>query len=451
MSSQEPASPDSPSSTRPAIAPKLRTVTLAAALYFIVCGGPFGLEELAQKVGFELTLVILVVTPLMWSVPVALLTTELATSIPEDGGFYIWVKRGLGPFWGFQEAWLSLAASIFDMGIYPALFTAYLARLVPAAALHPVMIGALFIGASASLNLRGANVVGLSSAALSVLLVLPFVGLGVLCILHPLTTTPALPTAPQSRDVLGGVLIALWNYMGWDNIGSVGGEVREPQRTFPKAIFMTMIIAVLTYTWPIATANFAHVDPSAWESGSFAELAGSFGGVPMQRAMAIAGLVSAFGMFTTLTLAYSRVLMRLAHDKWVPPALGKRSATGSPVGAILVLCIIWMASLGLSFEKLVTLDIMLYGLSLLLEFAALVALRIREPALIRPFRIPGGVTGILLLAVAPTILVGFSLFRNRTEVVFGMPALLFGALVVATGPLVYHASKRLRRARGIVS
>ena len=47
-------------------------------------------------------------------------------AFPREGGYYAWVRRALGNIWGFQEAWLSLAASIFDMAIYPTLFVAYL-------------------------------------------------------------------------------------------------------------------------------------------------------------------------------------------------------------------------------------------------------------------------------------------------------------------------------------
>ena len=57
---------------------------------------------------------------------------ELASALPEEGGYYCWVRRALGPFWGFQEAWLSLAASIFDMAIYPVTFVLYLSRVAPA-------------------------------------------------------------------------------------------------------------------------------------------------------------------------------------------------------------------------------------------------------------------------------------------------------------------------------
>ena len=55
--------------------------------------------------------------PLVWSLQIALLVGELASALPEDGGYYVWVRRALGPFWGFQEAWLSLAASVVIGGL----------------------------------------------------------------------------------------------------------------------------------------------------------------------------------------------------------------------------------------------------------------------------------------------------------------------------------------------
>ena len=76
-------------------------------------------------------LVPLLCLPFLWSLPTDLMIGELASALPAEGGFYVWVRCALGPFWGFQEAWLSLAASIFDMAIYPTLFTLYLGRLAP--------------------------------------------------------------------------------------------------------------------------------------------------------------------------------------------------------------------------------------------------------------------------------------------------------------------------------
>ena len=110
---------------------KLTLLPLVAATYFIVSGGPFGLEDIVSKSGYAGAILILLITPLIWALPTALMVAELASAFPEEGGYYVYVTRGLGRFCGFQEAFLSLVGSIFDMAIYPTLFVLYLGRLFP--------------------------------------------------------------------------------------------------------------------------------------------------------------------------------------------------------------------------------------------------------------------------------------------------------------------------------
>src|SRR5487761_666478 len=131
----------------------MRLLPLIAATYFMVSGGPYGLEDIIGKAGYGRALLLLLLVPLFWSLPTSLMVGELASTMPREGGFYQWVRRAMGPFWGFQEAWLSLAASVFDMAIYPTTFVLYLGRLVPALAAWPHAIGALVIAVGAAWNL----------------------------------------------------------------------------------------------------------------------------------------------------------------------------------------------------------------------------------------------------------------------------------------------------------
>src|SRR5579871_2156526 len=110
---------------------KMRLLPLVAATYFMVSGGPYGIEDILGGAGFARAIIILLLLPVLWSLPTALMIGELASAIPAEGGFYVWVRRALGPFWGFQEGWLSLSASVFDMAIYPTTFVLYLSRVVP--------------------------------------------------------------------------------------------------------------------------------------------------------------------------------------------------------------------------------------------------------------------------------------------------------------------------------
>src|SRR5205085_6189035 len=157
---------------------------LVAATFFMVSGGPYGLEEIVQKAGYSRALLILLLTPVIWSLPVALLVGELAAAIPEDGGYYVWVRRALGPFWGFQEAWLSLAASIFDMAIYPTIFVLYLGQLAPAwsSGARGFAVGALVIAGCALWNIAGARAVGGGSIVMFIALLAPFAVLSVLAL-----------------------------------------------------------------------------------------------------------------------------------------------------------------------------------------------------------------------------------------------------------------------------
>src|SRR5262252_4632647 len=156
---------------------KLTVLSLAAATYFMVSGGPYGVEELVQDAGYKLAVVILFLTPLIWSLPTGLMVGELAAALPAEGGFYVWVRRAMGPFWGFQEAWLSLAASIFDMAIYPTLFATYLGVLFPVLTQgnRGLLVKAGMISVCLLWNLFGAKAVGNGSVLLGVLLLSPFV------------------------------------------------------------------------------------------------------------------------------------------------------------------------------------------------------------------------------------------------------------------------------------
>jgi amino acid transporter len=422
---------------------RMTLLPLVGALYFMVSGGPYGLEELAHKVGFAAGMAVLVATPVVWSLPTAMMVGELAAALPEEGGYYAWVRRALGPFWGYQEAWLSLAASVFDMGIYPTLFVLYLGRLSPALAASPLAIGVLLVAACAAYNLAGARAVGTGSALMTALLLGPFAVLAALAFfVHaPAVVAPVAP-AQEPTDLAGGVLIAMWNYMGWDNASTVAGEVDRPQRTYPGAVLLALALIALAYVVPFAAMRAAGVDPSGWDTGAWVDIARTFGGAPLAVAVVLGGMVSAFGMFNALCLSYSRLPVVLAEDGYLPRIFTRRLADGAPWVAILACCAIWTLSLGLSFERLVSLDILLYGTSLVLELVALVVLRVREPDLPRPFRIPGGTAGTVVVCVGPVLLLGLALFKNLHEEIAGMNALVFGLGVMLLGPVAYLVSRR---------
>jgi amino acid transporter len=420
---------------------KLTLVPLAAATYFMVSGGPYGLEELVQDCGYGAALVILLVIPLVWSLPTGLMVGELSAAIPVDGGFYIWVRRAMGPFWGFQEAWLSLASSVFDMAAYPALFVLYLGRLWPAATqgYNGMLIGAAVVAACVLWNLAGARAVGSGSVLLGVLLLSPFL-LIVICALarHPAPAIAPANAGGAQGGLLAGIMVAMWNYMGWDNASTVAAEVENPQRTYPLVMMAALAAIVLSYTIPVAAVWRTRVPPASWATGSWADIATLVAGPWLGIALVVAAMISSLGVFNSLTLSYSRLPMAMAEDGCAPRILLRRLRNGAPWVSILACGLAWTAALGLSFDRLLMLDILLYGASLVLEFIALVVLRLREPGLHRPFRIPGGMAGAVLTGVGPTALLAVALVRNRNEQMGRVNALTLGLAIMAAGVAVWY-------------
>lgn len=425
---------------------KLTVLSLAAATYFMVSGGPYGMEELVQDAGYKLAIIILFLTPLIWSLPTGLMVGELAAAMPDEGGFYVWVRRAMGPFWGFQEAWLSLVSSIFDMAIYPTVFVLYLGRLWPAAAAghRGVAIAAGMILVCLAWNLFGAKAVGSGSIWLGMLMLSPFVLITLYAFFRHVTLGKA---PPAQGSLLTGVLVAMWNYMGWDNASTVANEVENPQKTYPRVMLLTLAAIFLSYVIPVLAVWHLHVQADIWATGSWASIASMVVGPWLGLALVAAAMISEFGTFNSLVMSYSHLPVAMAEDGHLPKIFTRKLKNGSPWVAILVLGVAWAASLGLSFDKLIMLDILLYGASLILEFLALIVLRIREPQMVRPFRVPGGLIGAIAIAVGPTALLVIALIKNRGEQLDlgrlgSMSQLGFGLILVALGVVYYFVAGR---------
>lgn len=425
---------------------KLGVLSLAAATYFMVSGGPYGMEELVRDTGYKLAIVILFVTPLIWSLPTGLMVGELAAALPAEGGFYVWVRRAMGPFWGFQEAWLSLAASIFDMAIYPTVFVSYLGALWPdaTAGYRGWLIKLAVVLACLVWNLLGAKAVGNGSILLGALMLSPFVLITAFAFFRHLTLGA---TPPAQGSFLTGVLVAMWNYMGWDNASTVANEVENPQKTYPRVMMLALAAIVISYVIPVLAVWHLHVQAEIWTTGSWASIARIVVGPWLGICLVVAAMISEFGTFNSLVMSYSRLPVAMAEDGHLPRIFTRKLKDGAPWVAIVVLGITWAASLGLPFDKLVMLDILLYGASLVLEFLALIVLRIREPQLPRPFRVPGGMAGAIAVGIGPTALLVVSLVQNRSEQLTlpwlgSVSQLSFGIVLMALGVVYYFALGR---------
>lgn len=430
-------------------------LALVAATFFMVSGGPFGLEDIVLRSGYAGAVLILLVTPIIWSLPTALMVSELASALPEDGGYYVWVKRGMGNFWGYQEAWLSLVASFFDMAIYPTLFVGYLGHLAPSVTANGrgIWIGVALIATTSLWNLLGSRVVGDSSEVMGLVLLSPFAILTVYALFQRHAGSGQ--TVPlHNVDFLGAIAVAMFNYMGWDDASPIAGEVERPQRAYPLAMLFAALLVAATYILPIAAVGLTGVDANRWTTSAWPDVARAVfhdgtAGTVAAIAITIGGTLGAAGTLNAYTMSYSRIPAVLADDGYLPRILGLRNAAGAPWVSIFLCSIIWALFLQLSFVELILLDVLLKGLSMVLEFAALVALRLREPDLPRPYRIPGGLPVAIAVGIPPTLLLVFTAVRTQNEPLGPINSLQLGLLLIGAGVVAYFIGDRFRKAKSV--
>jgi amino acid transporter len=159
----------------------------------------------------------------------------------------------------------------------------------------------------------------------------------------------------------------------------------------------------------------------------------------------LGGMMSAFGMFNALVMSYSRLPLAMAQDGMLPSFFAKlHPRTRAPWIAILTCALGWTMCLTLGFERLVTIDIVVYGSSVMLEFVALAVLRFREPNLPRPFRVPGGIFGAVAVGIPPLLLMGFAISHSQHEQIFGVSSFWVAIVLIVAGVIAYVLNTALR-------
>lgn len=422
-------------------------------MYFTVSGGPFGLEGLVSSVGPGVALLLVIATPILYSVPETLLIGELASMLPAEGGYYQWVKRAFGRFWGFTNGWVSWVYSLIDMAIYPVLFLQYLRFFLPGLTpLEAWLVALALIWGATWMNLRGTRVVGTASGWFVALVLAPFAVLVVAAIARWIGASPplGLPVTPfhtPGTSFLGalglGISQAIWNYSGWDNASTIGGDIEQSGSTYPRALARALPLVTGVYLLAIVPA-LAVTEWTTWTDGAWPAIARVIVGPWLGVWLAAAGMVSALALFNALLLSYSRVPLVMARDGFLPRRLAETDERGTPRVAVVVSAVAYSAFAPLSFGGLLAADVLLYTAALAMEFAALIHLRRAEPDLRGSFRVPLGRRGLIALAALPVLLLLTGVVLEVRSHEIGLPGVLIATALAALGPILYAATGRAR-------
>jgi amino acid transporter len=419
---------------------------LAAVLFFNVSGGPYGIEDTVSSFGPGLALLLMILTPLVWSLPVALFVAELSSALPDEGGYVSWVRRAFGPFWGFQVGWWSWIGSFVDVAVYPALFVDYLKFWTPEmGSLSRWAIAMAFIWTLAYLNIRGVRIVGWGAVVLGMAALVPVAAM-VLVGAGRVQNLPWQPFAPENRwnvEALGlGLAVVMWNYSGWDNPSTCLGETRAPETNYRRALWWSLPLISMAYVLPVGIGLSAVGGWEHWTSGYLPSVGAEIGGSWLAGWLTLGALLATAGLFLSILLTNSRLPFVLAWWGQMPRAVAAlHQRYGTPWVAIVLTSGILSLLAFFSFQELIVLDVWLYSLALLVELAAFVALRISEPALQRPWRVPGQLPGALVVAAFPG---GCALLAMATA---GLFTTAVAVAVALTGPLAYLWGSRVSNSR----
>ena len=391
---------------------QLRPLQLVAVIFLTVSGGPYGLETLLVYADKHAALLLLFITPILWDIPAILTVLELNSMMPVEGGYYQWVKRGLGLRWAFYEGWWTWLYTFADLAIYPVLFTEYLLFFFPHSEAYKIPICLMVIWSSALLNIVGIVPVGRVATVLGIIVIVPF-----LIMIATAFNSPHFSFAIEKPSLHGmsfsaiGVSLytIIWNFIGWDNATTYAGEVEKPIRSYLITNIVVFVGVLFIYGLTVFTVQQIPVSTEMLNQQGFPAAGEVLGGYWLGALLSIGGLASALGLFSAVLLSVSRVPKVMADDKLLPAkfdALHPKYKT--PYISIIICAAVVSLMILWSLQDLLIIDVMVYGAGLFIEYITLIALRKKEPNAHRPFRIPVGITGLSAMLIISFIIYGIA-------------------------------------------
>ena len=425
-------------------------MTAAAVVVGEVVGVGIFLTPAAMAKSLGSPLLVLVVWLLsgLMALSGALCYGELAARFPAAGGGYVYLREAYGAPLAFLYGWMAFL--VVDPGLTAALAVGAASYVGVVADLPPAGVKALAVGfvlALAALNAGGVKLGGwvvrwLTLVKLGLLLFILLWGFGLSLgdwshfapFAERRAGSPALGGA-----LAGGLVSAFFSFGGWWDLSKLGGEVRDPRRTLPRALTLGVLSVTLVYV--LTSAAFIYlVAPERVTSGeAFAAQAGeALFGPAGALVFTCVVVVAVLGSLAAFTMAAPRVYFAMARDGlFLQAAARLHPRTGAPVRAILMQAALAgaLALLG-TFDEIISYFMFAVVLFITLSVAGLFVLRRRgEPAAYMTPLYP--LTPVVYLLLSAGLL--FLLAAGSPKQAFS------GVAVVALGLPVYYLVFRRRR------
>jgi amino acid transporter len=417
---------------------------LVFVMFSYTTGGPFGLEDMVTTSGPGMTLIYLLVLPFFWCIPVSLVSAELTTAMPVEGGFYRWTRAAFGDFWGFLAGWWNWSASFLLGGAYAVLFTDYLVYYFPGiTGWRHYLVSVALIGAITWINVRGIQLVGQVATALEIFILVPVTTMIVIAFTrwHHNPFVPLIPPHQPPFKIFGvGLALGLWLYSGYEQLSTVAEEVENPQRAYPRALAMVVPLSIAAYFLPALAGLASAGEWQNWHTGFFSEAARMIGGSWLGTWMTLAAMVGFVALLNSTVLTTTRMPFAMAEDGYLPAALThKHSRYGTPWLAIVVSAMIYALLAWQSLGQIISVYIWLRSATTVLTVLSAWKLRRTRPEMPRAFRIPGGRLGLMYVVAAPVAMSLIALLGSDHYAAIG------GATALVLGPIVYIAIRRKDR------
>ena len=425
-------------------------------MFSYTTGGPFGLEDMVTTSGPGMTLIYLLVLPFFWCIPVSLVSAELTTAMPVEGGFYRWTRAAFGDFWGFLAGWWNWSASFLLGGAYAVLFTDYLVYYFPGiTGWKHYLVSVALIAVITWVNVRGIQMVGQVATALELFILIPVATMVVMGIAewHHNPFAPLIPPHQNTFKIFGvGLALGLWLYSGYEQLSTVAEEVEDPQRAYPRALAIVVPLSIAAYFLPTLAGLASVGNWQNWHTGYFSNAAQTIGGSWFGHDwfghdwfghdwlgtwMTLAAMVGFAALLNSTVLTTTRMPFAMAEDGYLPEILTRKHARfGTPWLAILVSAMIYALLAWQSLGQLISVYIWLRSATTVLTVLSAWKLRRTRPDMPRAFRVPGGSLGLFYVVAAPVVMALVALLGSDKFAIIG------GAIAMALGPMVYAVVRR---------